>query len=646
MHSIKSKLLLYLLLLGILAALISGGVQVYQFQQHVLNKIKDELTQVMTHLPSALDPAVILNGVNPDFSENENFKKTMKFLRSTAKTMKLTYLYTLVPNEKGEFVFSLDANDNFPWDEFANLDPSDPNAQGTVYQEIPKKALDIWEKGEITVLDEFYTDHWGTFLSAFHPVKDANGQKIYLLGADIQVDDFLARIFEAWLGFFVALIISILISTLLAFSISTQLSRPIIQLKDVALRLAEKDFNVDIPLPKEKNELYQLSLAYQTMAREIQNYTTHLEELVEERTQKLKKANQELKLRQEEMERDLRLAQRIQHNILPSEKNYPQRNEIEFGSVYQSLAAVGGDFFDIIRRGKNQYGLLIADVSGHGVQAALITTMAKVSFNANSGYNVPPGEICTKVNHDLIQLLGGEPTHFVTAYFGSIDLETGEFSYTNAGHHPAVLIREYGKEILRLGNPSPFLGMFPNTTFSSESLHLKPGDTIILFTDGIIEAMNPNKELYDEERLIAFLSKNAQLDSKNLVEGLLEDVKQFCNGQPPNDDRAVLLMRFLGEHRMVVETRNLPREESTLLKEKFQEAISLVKDKHFHRALPIFEEIYSVMPTNPKVVNNYAVVLCKLKEFKKAYEILQKALHENSDNTELLSTLNYVKERL
>jgi len=165
MNSIKSKLLIYLLLLGILAALISGGVQVYQFQQHVLNKIKDELTQVMTHLPSALDPAVILNGVNPDFSENENFKKTMKFLRSTAKTMKLSYLYTLVPNEKGEFVFSLDANDHFAWDEFAELDPSDPNVQGTVYQEIPKKALDVWEKGEITVLDEFYTDRW---LSLIH----------------------------------------------------------------------------------------------------------------------------------------------------------------------------------------------------------------------------------------------------------------------------------------------------------------------------------------------------------------------------------------------------------------------------------------------------------------------------------------------
>lgn len=644
MKSLRSRLLLYFLILGFLSALASGGIQVWRFYRYMLLSIEEDLNRTVQSVVDSLDHEVILRSTDPAVVFEPGFIHNATVMRAVKKAMALTYFYTLVPNQEGQFVFAIDANDTFEWDGEKN-DTTEPNVQGTVYEEVPDKMREAWESGELRFQDTFYTDKWGTYLSSFLPVKDASGRPIYLIGADYDVTSVFARLNESLLSFLIALGGALLISVFFAWGVSRSVTRSIVALTEVARELARKNFSVEIRLPRIKDEIYQLAQAYQTMAAEIDRYTTHLEEVVSQRTAELREANAQLVQRQEEMERDLRLARRIQQNILPNEKTYPNREEMEFGTVYQSMVEVGGDFFDIVRCGRNQYGILIADVSGHGVPAALVTTMAKVSFNSNSGYNVLPGEVCQRVNADLVRMLGGDFSHYLTAFYGLLDLELNRFYYTNAGHHSPVLIRANG-ELFRLGKPHFFLGMTESVDFDTESIELQPGDTVVMYTDGIPEAMNPEQELYDEDRLLEYLKRHARLPAKALVEGLMRDVEAFCRGQPATDDKAVLLMRFLGERKIELESSVQTSQQRDEVYDRLKRALALAREKRWAEAETILEELYRRVPENVKVVNNYAVVLCKTGKASRARDLLQAALKGHPGNQDLVSSLRHVEKLL
>ncbi|GEM_PF-3261214 len=376
---------------------------------------------------------------------------------------------------------------------------------------------------------------------------------------------------------------------------------------------------------------------------DIQSYSDHLEEMVETRTEQLAESNTQLIKRQKEMERNLWLAQRIQHNILPGEKTYPQRKELKFGSRYHSLDAIGGDFFDIIRMGKNSYGFLIADVSGHGVPAAMITTMAKVSFNSNSAFETSPGEICRLVNLDIFKLLGGEMSHYLTAYLGVLDLETGTFKYTNAGHHPTVLFRADTQEMRRLGSPGPFLGFSEDVEFPTEETKLEPGDKLLLFTDGIIEAMNNEREMYDYERFLKFIQTHSNLPAKDFVDGLLESVQAFCGSAPPDDDRAVLLIHYLGDSEVVIQEAQTVKAEKSEWKELLREAVDLAKSSRLQESVDLLESLYARWPEKAKIAHVYSTILYKMGKYARAKEVITEALVKNENDYDLntlMVTLN------
>ena len=142
----------------------------------------------------------------------------------------------------------------------------------------------------------------------------------------------------------------------------------------------------------------------------------------------------------DETNKELAMAKCIQQRLLPLAEELPQRPEIACAGYYASMSNVGGDLYDIIRIGRNAYGVLIADVSGHGIPAALITALVKISFRSKIRWGVSTAEVCRQVNEELYPLLS-DLDYFVTAYFLIIDLEQGRMEYTNCGHHPALLLR-------------------------------------------------------------------------------------------------------------------------------------------------------------------------------------------------------------
>ncbi len=253
----------------------------------------------------------------------------------------------------------------------------------------------------------------------------------------------------------------------------------------------------------------------------------------------------ERKAAEDRLLRDLQLARKVQESIIPTHDRLPASKELSFGSFYLALESVGGDLYDALPVGDHRYAFLIADVSGHGVPAALLTTMAKAIFaKAVADHPDHPEEVCRAINRDMYSFIG-DLRHYLTAYYCLLDVQSGKLEYCNAGHHPALLYRpgESGLRELDTEN-SFFIGVEPDFVFERGSISLKSGDRLLLFTDGMIEGRNHSGEIYGPERFEKFIIENGGLGAGGLVRALIEDLEGFLGGTTPEDDRAILCIDY------------------------------------------------------------------------------------------------------
>jgi len=260
------------------------------------------------------------------------------------------------------------------------------------------------------------------------------------------------------------------------------------------------------------------------------------------RTKELTQAYNAMQEQHEEMRKELEMACRIQERLLPGEQDMPDRPELACAGYYAAMSNVGGDLYDIMRVGKNSYAVLIADVSGHGVPAALITALVKIAFRSRTRWGIGPDEICRQVNAELLPILG-DLDYFVTAWFGIINLENGHLSYVNAGHNPSLLLRSDGT-ILSLDSGGRFLGQFDDGKFQVAEQALHEDDMLLLYTDGIVESRNLVDEEYGFERLQNCLLNSSFSDSASLVEVIHRNLDAFRMGAAQRDDISMLAVDF------------------------------------------------------------------------------------------------------
>ena len=237
-------------------------------------------------------------------------------------------------------------------------------------------------------------------------------------------------------------------------------------------------------------------------------------------------------LAQERMARDLEFAQKVQQSFLPDA--VPKIEGFEFQQAYKAALQVGGDFYDFIHLGGPEWGLVVGDVSGKGVSAALLMAKLMSDVRVFALAEHEPTPTLNRLNNHLAA--GGTEDVFVTLLFMKLDVERKALTIGNAGHLPPMVRRGEGGSIIRIEDSINYpLGVLPDTEFEQAEFQLEKGDALAIFTDGIIEAMNAKKEQYGFDRLEAAMSDPAASPAK-LVQIVLSDVKKFVGKTPQSDD--------------------------------------------------------------------------------------------------------------
>jgi PAS domain S-box-containing protein len=274
---------------------------------------------------------------------------------------------------------------------------------------------------------------------------------------------------------------------------------------------------------------------------EVRQLNKDLERRVAERTEQLKIAmarqQQEVQER-ERIEQELRVARMIQQTLLP--KSLPDLEGYQIAAYYQSAREVGGDFYDFLRLPDGRLGLIVGDVSGKGVPAAIMMATTRTLLRA--AYHLgSPGEILEQVNDALFPDI--PPNMFVTCLAALLDSRTGRLQYANAGHDPPYIRHAAGVSKLRAtGMP---LGLMPNMSYEQKEITLQPGENILLYSDGLLEAHSPQREMFGFPRMQGHIS--AHPEGASLIDSLLAELERFTGEDwEQEDDITLLTLQRLG----------------------------------------------------------------------------------------------------
>jgi serine phosphatase RsbU (regulator of sigma subunit)/ABC-type amino acid transport substrate-binding protein len=246
----------------------------------------------------------------------------------------------------------------------------------------------------------------------------------------------------------------------------------------------------------------------------------------------------------EKIESDLRVAHKIQMDLLPGEfPPFPDRTEFDIYAVIEPAREVGGDLFDFFFVDSDHLCFVIGDVSDKGVPAALFMARTKTLIKSIAkGFN-RSSEILKAVNEELS--VNNDSLMFVTVFCGILKVSTGEVDYTNAGHNPPLVIR-HGKEACFLaGTGDTILGIDEDLSFHQSSMVLEPGDTLFMYTDGVTEAFNNKEEEFSEKRLKQAAANHDRRPVKETVMAVMGKVKDFTGEVPQSDDIAILALKYL-----------------------------------------------------------------------------------------------------
>ena len=276
------------------------------------------------------------------------------------------------------------------------------------------------------------------------------------------------------------------------------------------------------------------------LLRVLKLQTHYLEKVVEERTRELAEKNAALEKAQAQLKAELEVARSLQLAILPAA--FPARPGCEGAARMIPATTMGGDFYDYIELPDGQIGLVIADVSGHGVPAAFFMAVARTTLRELAVRHTDPGDCLAQTNDALC---AQNPLDlFVTVFYCILDPKTGVLRYANGGHNPPYVRRAAGPIESLNGAGGLVLGAMPGVRFPTHTVQLLRGDQLVLYTDGVTEAFNPTEELYGTERLVDEVRVHGSGTPAALVERICQSITNFAGTAPQSDDITLTVLTW------------------------------------------------------------------------------------------------------
>lgn len=406
-----------------------------------------------------------------------------------------------------------------------------------VYEDpsIHKYMWEAWNQGETQNGFDSLDNEFGHVYTYCVPVK-VNGEKVGLLCSEISVDYVNSQIMSN--GLMQALVtafVLIAMTTILYLLLRKRILERIVRIEKQINEYSDtKDPAVADKIIKnagEMDEIGRLATSFGKMITALEDYMVNLQRVTAEK---------------ERIDADLSIATQIQADMLPQIfPAFPEKKELSIFASMTPAKEVGGDFYDLFLVDDKHIALVIADVSGKGVPAALFMVIAKTLIKNRLQTGESPAEALSIVNNQLCE--GNESQFFVTVWLAVIDLETGDGYEVNAGHEYPAIRRGNGKYELIKTKHMPAVAFMDGLKYRQSEIHLDPGDRLFVYTDGVPEATNANNELFGNDRLLAALNRNPDAAPSELLPSVKKEIDEFVGDAPQFDDITMLGFIYHGK---------------------------------------------------------------------------------------------------
>ena len=454
--------------------------------------------------------------------KDEYYYEILEILNTYRNNTDIREFFVFVPMEN-EMIYL--------WDAVAEGEPYDLGARSAYLDSSRDFAFSVYKQDPPETLMMFRDETYGNIATAYSPVFDSNGEPVAIVGVGIYLFD-LQENMGQFLGIvLLTILIVISMAIVLCYNfVKKKIVRPINKIRDVSTGMVENlenEGSIEVTIHT-RDEIEELFEAFKQMYSDVREYISKLSAVTAEK---------------ERIGAELDVAKHIQASMLPCIfPAFPERKEIDIYATMEPAKEVGGDFYDFFMVDERHLAIVIADVSGKGVPAALFMVIGKTLIKDHTTPGRDLGQVFTEVN-DLLCESNSEEL-FITAFEGVLDLQTGEFVYVNAGHEQPFICKAGGDfEVQKIRAGFVLAGM-NGIKYRAGSMTLEPGDKLFQYTDGVTEATNVKNELYGMERLGDVLNRVKNSAPSEILPAVKKDIDEFVGEAPQFDDITMLCLEY------------------------------------------------------------------------------------------------------
>ena len=458
--------------------------------------------------------------------ESEEYAEIISTLRAIKDSHELLYLYMVKPMDDGTYYYLFDS------DESEEVCPYGYNE--AYYPGVFDENKDIFLAGK-EVEPMISNEDFGWIITVNYPYH-ANNEFLGYISVDISMDYVVSERLEfLYDTMFIMIAITALFAVLYILILNKTMVSPIKRMASAAKEYINTKTDTDTESSsisalkiKTGDEIEQLCISLKTMEHDINEHIENLRTVTAEK---------------ERIGAELDVAKHIQASMLPCIfPAFPERSEIDIYATMEPAKEVGGDFYDFFMVDDTHLAIVMADVSGKGVPAALFMVIGKTLIKDHTTPGRDLGKVFTEVNQLLCESNSEEL--FITAFEGVLDLVTGEFVYVNAGHEMPFICKAGGNfEPYKIRAAFVLAGM-EGMKYRAGSMMLEPGDKIFQYTDGVTEATSVNNELYGMGRLSEILNKVKDKKPNEILPAVKQDIDEFVGEAPQFDDITMLCLEY------------------------------------------------------------------------------------------------------